>query len=166
MKIESSAQLQALYAFYQAEKHNIFAVNQIDPIDDRVYAMLLHVLNGERGWYGELIEDGGQVVGVFVGMMVSETLTGKLIAQEIVAYLKEDARTQGNKLAIARAFHAFEDWAWAHGAYRVKVSTYGDYIPMLEKRGYTAYTTNLYVSTRAPQGEPEAYPVPHHRSNP
>lgn len=144
MKIETEEQLNKLYAFYRQEKENIFAQVNISPLDDKIYAMLLHVLNGDHGWYGEVIEEDGSIVGIFIGMLVAEVLSGKLLGQEVVAYLKPDKRSQPNKLVIGKAFLQFEEWSKQRGAYRVKVSTYGEYIPMLEQRGYVGYTTNMY----------------------
>ena len=143
MRLETTEQLMSLIALYREHQAEIDRYPGAKM--ERVMDMLHKVFLGEPDWFGEVVMQDEDVVGMVIGLRMRELLSDELVAQEMVVYLTPCAREdQAAKMEIIRAWHRFADWARAQGCKRIKALSYGEFAVMLERDGFTRYAVALY----------------------
>lgn len=143
MRLENTEQLMSLIALYREHQAEIDRYPGAKM--ERVMDMLHKVFLGEPDWFGEVVMQDGDVVGMVLGLRMRELLSDELVAQEMVVYLRPDLRhDQAAKMEVIRAWHRFADWARAQGCKRIKALSYGEFAAMLERDGFTQYAVALY----------------------
>ena len=143
MRLETTEQLMSLIALYREHQAEIDRYR--GAMMERVMDMLHKVFLGEPDWFGDVVMQDEDVVGMVLGLRMRELLSDDLVAQEMVVYLQPDLRhDQAAKMEVIRAWHRFADWARAQGCKRIKALSYGEFAAMLERDGFTQYAVALY----------------------
>lgn len=143
MRLETTGQLMSLIALYREHQAEIDRYPGAKM--ERVMDMLHKIFLGEPDWFGEVVMQDEDVVGMVLGLRMRELLSDELVAQEMVVYLSPAARKdQAAKMDIIHVWHRFADWARAQGCKRIKALSYGEFAAMLERDGFTQYAVALY----------------------